>query len=176
MTRRSLSTLLLAVAITLAALPTPAGAGRTPPSHVVSLPSLFEQQIAQIKRHSEVPILLPSRMRVYAPTPYPSGGVGPNGWDLELAGSRNCGGANACFIAAFLATRAHRILLTGQRVELRGGRRGVYRPVSCGASCAPAMIEFLRRGVRYEIQVKGGPGGRRAMVRLANSALAIGPR
>jgi hypothetical protein len=176
MTRRPRNALLLGAAVALAALAPLAAAGRMAPSQAVSLPSLFEQQIAQIKRHSDVPILIPARLRIYAPAPFPTGGGGTNGWHLELQGSPNCGGANACFIAAFTATRAHRILLRGQRVELRGGRHGIFRPVSCGASCAPAFIDFLRRGVRYEFQVKGGPGGRRAMSRLANSALAAGPR
>ena len=164
---------LLAIVVTLSPS---AGAGATA-TRTVTPPQLFDRQIDNIKQHSGVPILLPSRLHLfYDGRLYASGGPEERGWDLELAAAPSCGGATACFIAGFLATRANRILLNGQRVKLRDGRTAIYRPVSCGASCAPANIAWLKQRVRYTIQVKGGPTSRRAMVRLANSALAAGPR
>jgi hypothetical protein len=174
---RPLRTLIIAALLVFASLPASAEAGQGSATRTVIPPQLFERQIDAIKRQSQVPVLLPSRLHLfYNGRLYSAGGPNRRGWDLELGAAPNCGGATACFIAAFLAMRAERIGLSGQRVELRGGRTGVYRPISCGASCAPANIAWLRRGVRYTIQVKGGPTSRRAMVRLANSALAAGPR
>lgn len=169
--------LLIAGLLALAAAPAVADAGRATETRKVFPPRLFEHRIAAIKSSSEVPVLLPSRLHLfYGGRLYKSGGPRRRGWDLELDGAPNCGSATACFIAAFFAKRSNRIGLTGQQVDLRGGRTGIYRPVSCGASCAPANIAWLRKGVRYTIQVKGGPTSRRAMVQLANSALAAGPR
>jgi len=159
----------------IAVLPAAAEAGR-PANPGVLLPVVFEGQITTIKQDSQVAVLMPTRFRPHASLLYPTGGPTRRGWSLQLASAANCGGASACFIAAFTARRARSIGVSGRRVQLRGGRTGVFRPLSCGASCAPASIAFRRRGVRYAYKVKGGPTSRRAMIGLANSALAAGPR
>jgi hypothetical protein len=52
--------------------------------------------------------------------------------------------------------------------------------VSCGASCSPAMLQFRRRGVLYEIAAKvpdpAASGQRARLARAANEALRVGPR
>ena len=76
-------------------------------------------------------------------------------------------------------------LLTGRRgaklgyksnnVRLALGMRGHYEPIHCGASCAPASIAWIQKGVRYEIQAKA-LGGRAGFVKAANSAIRAGNR
>jgi hypothetical protein len=53
---------------------------------------------------------------------------------------------------------------------------GTY-PFSCGASCSPASFWFVHGGVLYSWQVKDLPKGERAiLIRMANEAIAAGPR
>jgi hypothetical protein len=56
--------------------------------------------------------------------------------------------------------------------------RGVYRPLSCGASCSPPSIAWVQRGARYDMQVRVDATKSReraAMVALANSAIRSKP-
>jgi hypothetical protein len=63
-------------------------------------------------------------------------------------------------------------------VKLRGGRTGYFKPLTCGASCSPPVIEWLEGDVLYWIQADAGNGRqeKRRLVRMANSALRHGPR
>ena len=61
----------------------------------------------------------------------------------------------------------------GHRVALPRGRTGRFHPLSCGASCSPASIEWRERGALYSIQAKVA---RRELVRMASSAIRNGPR
>ena len=65
-------------------------------------------------------------------------------------------------------------------MRLRGGIPGWFKPLSCGASCSPAVLQYRRRGVLYEIAAKlsasTNAGQRAALIRAANAALRIGPR
>ena len=55
--------------------------------------------------------------------------------------------------------------------------RGRYTPLSCGASCSPASISFVREGVLYEFSVKDPVGKvKPALIALANQAINYGPR
>jgi hypothetical protein len=64
------------------------------------------------------------------------------------------------------------------RVRLRGGVTGYFKPLTCGASCSPPVIQFSRAGVLYDFAVKGlaERTERASMIALANSALRAGPR
>jgi hypothetical protein len=85
---------------------------------------------------------------------------------------RRAGLASACFIAEFRASRDGRP--SGRRtVGLARGRTGHFHPVSCGASCSPASIEWRERGALYSIQAKVA---KRELVRMADSAIRNGPR
>jgi hypothetical protein len=173
---RSRLSVLVATALVLALEVVPAGAGLAQQdARIVVLPSLAGRQIDMIKRKTDVPVLLPTLFPTYARYVYPAAGFSRKAWALRLGAIPQCE-ANACFIAAFTGKRAKSTRLTGKRVKLRGGLVGTYRSISCGGSCAPASIAFLRGGVRYEFQVKGSPASRGAMVKLANLALAAGPR
>ena len=143
----------------------------------VDLLHVFRGQIPMIHHRTQVPVLLPrtltlagKRFRLYA-----TGGASPRTWDLELAAARNCGGANACFVASFSARRGG--TLPGRsNLRLSTGQRALFHGVSCGASCAPASLWFVRKGVLYSWQFKTPPNTKAAMARLAASAIRAGPR
>jgi hypothetical protein len=148
-------------------------------TETVSVPRLLQHVLPHVRDHTDVDVLLPSRLRVDGPVGRLHGrGDGHGGsYELSLAFGRRCGGATACFVASFTAERGAR---PGFRraVRLRGGRRGYYKPLTCGASCSPPMLQWLQGDVLYSIQAQAGPRRteRATMVRLANSAIAGGPR
>jgi hypothetical protein len=138
---------------------------------------VFAKQIQALKRKTDVPILLPRALpgdpsqRLYA-----SAWTVPRGWVLSLAGAPRCGGANACLLASFEGRRAGQ-LPRPANVRLPNGGRAYYKPITCGASCSPASLWFVHRGVLHAWQLKDPPpGGHAAVVRLAASAIAAGPR
>lgn len=62
-------------------------------------------------------------------------------------------------------------------MSLTQGITGYVKPVTCGASCSPAFIQWKENGVLYEIENKGvGKTEKRSMVKLANSAIRHGAR
>jgi hypothetical protein len=127
-------------------------------------------------RDGGVPVLLPSRMNLdYSRSRiYVTGGGGNDQWDIEMAGARNCGGANACFLASFTGEEG-KALGFKTNVKLARGLRGYYKPLTCGGSCSPPLIAWKRGGVRYQIQAKA-LGGRKSFVAMANSAIRNGGR
>src|SRR5215210_3669226 len=134
----------------------------------VNVPRLLKGSIADA-RDGGVPVLLPSRINLdYSGRTYAGGGGGNDQYALFLDARPRCGG-NACFLASFTGEEGKPL---GFKVNgrLAGGRRGAYKPLSCGASCSPPSIIWIQRGVRYEIQAKA-LGGRKAFVRMANSAI-----
>ena len=153
-------------------------AGTTTATRSVSLTAAFRAHIPTVKRKSGVAVLLPSRVSVFAETRVYASGSGSRGkWNLELAAAPRCNGANACAIAYFSARRGERPDYR-TRVRLRGGVAGYYKPLTCGASCSPPVIQFIRRNVLYDFAVKGlaERTERATMIALANSALRAGPR
>jgi hypothetical protein len=130
----------------------------------------------------DVPVLLPDTINL----DYPAGklvvgeavGAGPGvtgRYDLTLSATRGCGGASACFLAEFTGRRGAKLGYKSNNVRLALGMRGHYEPIHCGASCAPASIAWIQKGVRYEIQAKA-LGGRAGFVKAANSAIRAGNR
>jgi hypothetical protein len=66
-------------------------------------------------------------------------------------------GTNAAFAAGFGGSTSifdPQHLPNTRRVALSGGRAGMFRPVSCGGSCAPANSWWEQNGVIYQIQIK----------------------
>lgn len=125
-------------------------------------------------------VLLPSRMdldyrsggRIYAEG---DGDEKLGTYSLELSGAKDCGGANACFLADFLGAKGAKLGYKTTNVKLALGMRGHYKAQTCGASCSPPSIAWIQKGVRYEIQAKA-VGGRKAFVAMANSAINAGNR
>jgi hypothetical protein len=138
----------------------------------IDLPDLFADQLPRIRERSEVPILLPQRMPDQFDEYHPTGFGRERRWGLEVGAVEGCGGATACFIASFSARRRGQPF--GPRaVDLARGREGRFKPLTCGASCAPPTVEWRERGALYRIEAK--VRGRR-LIRMANSAIRNGPR
>ncbi len=140
------------------------------------LPEIFAELIEQAKADDSPPILLPDAIRTEHRRLFASGGADRRSYDLSLATVRDCGGATACFVASFSGERGGKP--AGRRVRLRGGRRGWFTPMRCGASCAPPRIQWRRGRVLHTIAAKIGTEKteRSRLVALANEAIAAGPR
>jgi len=143
------------------------------------VPAALGADLSRVSARSPLAVLVPQRIALdYGGRLYSSGSGGARRWSLSLAGAPNCA-ANVCMLAFFSAERGGTPAFRRQ-VRLRGGVTGYFKPLSCGGSCAPPEIQFVRAGVLYTIQAKvpdsSDAGQRRRLVRAANSALRAGPR
>jgi len=144
------------------------------PATRVSLTTTFKTVLPEVQDTAGVPIRIPRI--IYLSTShklYATGSGQANGYDLELAFAPNCGSANACFAADFLARRGGSAV-GRESVSLTKGITGRFTPTSCGASCAPPGIEWRQNGVVYTLQVPGGATAaaeRDALVSYANAAI-----
>lgn len=171
-----LPVLVLAAALTAAALAPAAGAA----IRVVHPARAFRRQVERIDRFTPLDVLLPHTVAIDAPRRY---GIEAKwradrvSWELSLGVGPRCGGANACFVGAFSAQQGARPAFR-RTVRLRGGVTGWFKPTTCGASCSPPEIQWLRGDVLYDIEFReaGRASDRTKLVRLANSAIAAGPR
>ena len=160
----------LTLALLLLAALAPAAGGATTRS--IDIPKLFAKQLDRAGARTDVPVLLPSTMRSDFARHFPGGRSGADGWRFDIGAVRDCRRATACFVAEFRAVRGARPG-GGHRIDLPRGRSGRYHPLSCGASCSPASIEWRERGALYSIQAKVA---KRELVRMASSAIRNGPR
>lgn len=149
----------------------------TASARIVDLPSTFGDVLPEVKEDTKVPVLLPQRYRTDAEDAVPSGKGRRRGYTLSLAAVPDCGGATACFLADFSAKRGARPHYT-RKVRLTGGRTGYFKPLTCGASCSPPVIEWRQDGVLYWIQAHAGTKRqeKRRLRVMANSAILHGPR
>jgi hypothetical protein len=165
----------LAVVLLLAGATTAAGAGPAPRN--VDLLKTLGPRLTKVKDATTVPILLPRTLPLGGRYKlYTSGSGTRTSYVLSLEGAPNCLGANACFVATFAGRRGGK--LPGRpNVRLASGAPATFRLFSCGGSCSPNSFWFTHRGVLYSWQVKDLPGRERAtMIRMANQAIAAGPR
>jgi hypothetical protein len=154
-----------------------APAATPPPPRKVDLLKAFGSRLTTVKRETTVPVLLPRILplggtyRLYASTAASRGS-----YLLSLEGAPNCRGANACFVATFEGRRGGR--LPGKpNVRLAQGDPAIFHLFSCGGSCSPTSFWFTHNGVLYSWQMKDLPKGERAiLIRMANEAIAAGPR
>jgi hypothetical protein len=139
---------------------------------------VFRPALEQIQSQTRIPILLPSTLPSAIPErviKLASGEVREDGYFISLYFSEE--GSNAAFAAGFGgSTRILGLqdLPNTHRVALSGGRIGMFRPVSCGGSCAPANLWWEQNGVMYQIQIKLGSGSaekdqEKILVETANS-------
>jgi hypothetical protein len=142
--------------------------------HTTDVPKTFGDRIDKAEARSGLRVLLPSTLRTEFTKLYPEGSSSDSGYSLELGAAKGCHGATACFVAAFFGQAGARVG-PGKTVDLARGRVGRYLPSACGASCSAPQIAWKEHGAVYTLQVKG-VGGRRALVRLANSAIRNGAR
>jgi hypothetical protein len=140
-----------------------------------NIPGVFAKQIKKINAAPHAPaVLLPDTMRLSAKHLYPSGGPTGASYDLELGAVKNCGGANACFVAAFIANKGGKVF--GKTVTVTGASKAGYVPLSCGASCSPPQVDFIVHGVLYAIQADLGKRSKSRLISAAEQAIAAGPR
>jgi hypothetical protein len=163
--------------LTLLAVALCAPATASAATFIYDVPDLVERPLTQIKKATSIDVLLPSQFTSDRPKLYSEGRGGRRSYRFDIGAVRHCGGANACFIASFRAKRGGKPTNT-RKVDLKRGRQGYFEPLSCGASCAPASIEWVDDGVLYTIEGKFGTkkSERRVFTRLANSAILKGPR
>jgi hypothetical protein len=135
-------------------------------------------RLRAVKAKTTVPVFPPAALPFGGKVPrlYAVGFGSRNAWGFELDGAPNCGSANACFLASFQAKRGARLPGTSN-LRLAGGQRAYYKGVTCGASCSPATLWFVQRGVLYVWQHKDPPrNAKTVLARLAAEAIAAGPR
>lgn len=172
--------LVAALAVTAAVAPLAASAASRTSVRRVALASGLRRQIAAIERHTTVPVLLPEQVLIDVPRGHgveQKWSANRRGWQISLGIGPRCGGANACFVGQFVATRGGRLTFR-TRVRLHGGVTGRFKPSTCGASCSPPEIQWKVRDVLYDVQFRAAGSGsdRQKLVALADSALAAGPR
>jgi hypothetical protein len=147
--------------------------------------------VGQIKPQTGVPILLPSalpstvqRQRIYA-----SGAATVDGYQITLTSRPQCG-ANSCFIGSFEAQRGGEMMRADKAaqdpdkfIRLVNAIEAYYKPLTCGGSCSPPVIEWVSDGVLYRTQFDVQWRTRlianeveKHMVAMANSAIKAGAR
>jgi hypothetical protein len=116
---------------------------------------VFRPALEHIQAQTRIPILLPSKL----PTVIRGrdiklawGEIREGGYFISLYYSEP--GVDATFAAGFGGSTRIEHLSDAHRVELSGGRTGMFMPVSCGGSCAPANLWWEQNGVMYQIQIK----------------------
>jgi hypothetical protein len=164
--------ILLTVALVLAA---PAAASAA--TYTYDVPDLVEKPLVAVKKVTKIDVLLPGQITTEFRRLYSDGQGRAGSYRFDIGATRGCDGAGACFVAELTGRRGAKPD-NPRKVTLRGGRRGYYRPMRCGASCAAPSIEWVQRGVLYTIDAKLGTKrtDRRILTRLANSAIRNGPR
>src|SRR5690349_9124980 len=141
---------------------------------IALLPGLLTPTVADVKEQTPLRVLLPSTMKYDQPTLYASGEGHKKDYQIAVSTQEDCG-ANACSVAFFSAYKGQKLYGT-RKVTLAKGRHGRYLPLSCGGSCSPPSVQWVERGVLYEIQMDFEKNPRAELVRMANSAIKHGPR
>jgi hypothetical protein len=151
-----------------------------PVSQTVNLESIVPKLKA-----TKIPILLPKPFKlVYEGqvSVFPSATA--DSYNVGLATAPDCGGANACTIGNISGQRVKpgELLPYKNIVNLTNGIKGSYKPLTCGASCSPPDIVWIKDNVMYSIQLKGtadrsdDKAVQSAMTAIANSAIQAGSR
>jgi hypothetical protein len=141
----------------------------------VSAPSKLSSVLPKVRSKSGIAVRLPSRVPVDAGTPTVHGAieqVSRGQYHLSLGYGRGCHESTACFLAAFFGKRGAGLDIE-RKVSLARGITGRFRPITCGASCSAAEIQWKQGRVAYAIQYKGSKS---KMIALANSAIRGGAR
>jgi hypothetical protein len=140
---------------------------------------VFRPAILEIQSKTQIPILLPSRLPSVIPErdiKLARGDLRKDGYFISLYFT---GDGIASFAAGFggstLILKPDDVSNT-RRVPLLDGRTGMFRPVSCGGSCAPANLWWEQNGVMYQIQIRfGGTPEEEQLKALVETASAMVP-
>jgi hypothetical protein len=168
--RRSL-VLLAAIAAAFAVAVPAHGAGKR-----INVVKKFESVLPDVKRTSDIPVRIPSRIKAGVKASRVFGRVAKlreGRYRLELGVGRSCNGASVCAVASFHGRANAELGTRGAQLRLARGLTGYYRVGRCGANCAPNTVQWIQRGVVYDVKTKFG---RAKSVRLANQAIRAGAR
>jgi hypothetical protein len=141
---------------------------------VALLPGLLTGTVADVNDQTPLRVLVPSTLKTDESPLYASGEGHKKDYQIAISTRRDCG-ANACSLAFFSAYKGMKLYGT-RKVTLAKGRKGRYLPLSCGGSCSPPSVQWVERGVLYEIQMDFAKNARAELVKMANSAIRNGPR
>jgi hypothetical protein len=149
------------------------------------LPDIFGSVLVQVKAKTSIPVLLPTEL------PRALGGAKnatvekavPDAYSILLwyeLGAGNAGYA-ASFSGKSNSSFSPRELRNIREVKLTRGILGLFRPVSCGGSCAPANLWWEQGESMYQIQLKLGSSlsekkQQQIITEVANFAIQAGPR
>ena len=142
---------------------------------------VFTPALEQIQSKTRIPILLPSKLPSAIPESrikLASGEARKDGYFISLYYSADAIASYAAGFGGSTFVLQDRDLPNSVRAALSDGRTGIFRPVSCGGSCAPANLWWKQNGVMYQIQVQLGPDlpekdQEKILVETANSTVAI---
>lgn len=143
----------------------------------------FQEILPKIKKQTQLPILLPSELLITGTDRknYVEGKGTSNSYEITLAFTPNCTG-NACSIGYISAQKGSQPLENefSRELTLAQNIKGYFRPLTCGASCAPPIIGWEYKGVFYRISLKGvGQSPEiegETLAKMANSAIVAGAR
>ena len=141
----------------------------------VSAPSKLHSVLPKVRSKSGIAVRLPSTLNAGVSPSRVHGAieqVSKGQYHLSLGAARDCHEATACFVAAFFGRRGAALDIK-RKVSLARGITGRFRPITCGASCSAAEIQWKQGSVAYAIQFKGS---KTKMKALANSAIRGGAR
>jgi hypothetical protein len=141
------------------------------------IPELVAKPLVAVKKATNIPVLLPGRITTEHRQLFSQGKGRPTRYEFTIGAVRDCGTATACYVAGFRARKGGKPR-DGRKVALARGRTGYFERSRCGASCGPASLQWVQGGVLYEVEGKLGTQKteRKALTRLANSAIRNGPR
>lgn len=142
----------------------------------------FTSALRNIKRNTKLPILLPESLPASINENhlrFVMSEADVDSYSLTLSYGPEL--SNAEYIGSFSAKRgAEPNPDVDKVVKLAKGIKGYYLGKSCGVSCAPYQIEFVKDGVLYGIQFNLGSSREKQaeieMIKMANDAINTRPR
>lgn len=137
----------------------------------------FQPILANLKKQTQVPVLLPSNLSEYdASAKYYANiiSASASAYKVEIAYTPDCHEATACSMGSVSAETlgANSPPFKGDAVSLSNGVTGFYIAGHCGSSCADSIMSWKDGKYRYTIAAKGA--GLDLMTKLSNSAITNG--
>jgi hypothetical protein len=142
--------------------------------------AVFKPAVDEIISKVRVPILLPSKLPAAIrerDIKLASGTVSETGYEISIYYSEV--GSDAAFAAGFSgSTLVFNDLPNTRPVILANKIAALFRPVSCGGSCAPANLWWQQDGTNYQIQIKlrsttNVGEQQRILLEIANSVVTV---
>jgi hypothetical protein len=141
----------------------------------VNVPSKLSSVLPKARSKSGIAVRLPSSLNAGVSPSRVRGAiedVSSGQYHLSLGVGSGCHESTACFVAAFFGRRGAGLDIK-RKVSLTRGITGRFRPITCGASCSAAEVQWKQGSIAYAIQFKGNKA---QMIALANSAIRGGAR